>query len=86
MTVLQVVALVAVAAGGTATVLVRDPVRQALVSGVFGLALAFLFFSVQAPDVALSQIVVATVAVPLMVLLALAKIREDEDEDQDEET
>jgi energy-converting hydrogenase B subunit D len=81
MTVLQVVALVAVAAGGTATVLVRDPVRQALVSGISGLALAFLFFVVQAPDVALSQIVVATVAVPLMVLLALAKLREDEDEE-----
>ena len=81
MTVLQVVALVAVAVGGTATVLVRDPVRQALVSGIFGLALAFLFFVVQAPDVALSQIVVATVAIPLMVLLALAKLREDGDDE-----
>ena len=82
MTVLQIVALVAVAAGGTATVLVRDPVRQALVSGISGLALAFLFFVVQAPDVALSQIVVATAAVPLMVLLALAKLARDEDRRQ----
>ena len=82
MTVLQIVALVAVTAGGTATVLVRDPVRQALVSGVFGLTLAFLFFVVGAPDVALSQIVVATVAVPLMVLLTLAKLKEDEDEER----
>jgi energy-converting hydrogenase B subunit D len=77
--VLHVVALLAVAAGGTAVVLVRDPVRQALVAGVFGFALAFLFFAFQAPDVALSQIVVATVAVPLMVLLALTKIHRDED-------
>jgi uncharacterized MnhB-related membrane protein len=83
MTVLQIVALVAVAAGGTTTVLVRDPARQALVSGAFGLALAVLFFTFQAPDVALSEIVVATVAVPLMVLLALAKIHDDEEE-QDE--
>ncbi len=80
MNVLQIVALAGVAAGGTATVLVRDVVRQALTSGVFGLQLAFLFFSFQAPDVALSQIVVATVAVPLMVLLALAKLQRDEDE------
>ncbi len=79
MTVLQVVALVAVAAGGTATVLVRDPVRQALVAGVFGFALAVLFFVFQAPDVALSEIAVASTAVPLMVLLALAKLRRDED-------
>jgi uncharacterized MnhB-related membrane protein len=80
-TVLQIVALVGVAAGGAATVLVRDVVRQALVSGVFGLQLAFLFFSFQAPDVAMSQIVIATVAVPLMVLLALTKIRREEDEE-----
>jgi energy-converting hydrogenase B subunit D len=78
-TVLQIVALAGVAAGGTATVLVRDPVRQALVSGGFGLQLAILFFVFEAPDVALSQIVVASVAVPLMVLLALAKLARDED-------
>jgi len=80
LTVLQVVALLGVAAGGTATVLVRDPVRQALVSGGFGLQLAILFFVFEAPDVALSEIVVATVAVPLMVLLALAKLARDEDQ------
>jgi energy-converting hydrogenase B subunit D len=82
-TVLQAVALGAVALGGTATVLVRDVVRQALVAGIFGLQLAFLFFALQAPDVALSQLVVATVAVPLMVLLTLAKLRRDEDQDED---
>ena len=80
MTVLQIVALAAVAVGGTATVLVRDPVRQALVAGVFGAALAVLFFAFQAPDVALSEIVVASIAVPVMVLLALTKIRDEERE------
>ena len=82
MTVLQIVALAAVAVGGTGTVLVRDPLRQALVSGIFGLALSFLFFAFQAPDVALSEIVVASIAVPVMVLLALTKIRDEEDERQ----
>ena len=80
MTVLQIVALVAVAVGGTGTVLVRDPVRQALVAGVFGGALALLFFTFEAPDVALSQIAVASIAVPVMVLLALTKIRDAERE------
>jgi energy-converting hydrogenase B subunit D len=79
-TVLQIVALAAVAVGGTGTVLVREPVRQALVAGVFGLALAFLFFAFEAPDVALSQIVVASIAVPVMVLLALTKIHDRERE------
>jgi energy-converting hydrogenase B subunit D len=78
MSALQTVCLLAVAAAGTATVLTRDPLRQTVSSGMFGLTLAILFLAFGAPDVALSQIVVAGVAVPVMVLLALAKIRTDE--------
>jgi energy-converting hydrogenase B subunit D len=74
-TALQSVCLLAVAVAGTATVLTRDPLRQAVSSGTLGLTLAVLFLAFGAPDVALSQIVVAGVAVPVMVLLALAKIR-----------
>ncbi|HEY2279070.1 MAG TPA: DUF4040 domain-containing protein [Streptosporangiaceae bacterium] len=71
------VALVWVAASGTAVVLTRDPLRQAFVAGFFGLALAFFYLSVQAGDVALSQIVVGAIALPLIVLLAMAKVRKD---------
>jgi uncharacterized MnhB-related membrane protein len=77
MTALQAVLLVAVAVAGTAVVAVRDPVRQAVVAGAFGLSLATLFFAFSAPDVALSMIVVSSVAVPLMVLLALGRIHAD---------
>jgi energy-converting hydrogenase B subunit D len=73
------VALVWVAASGTAVVLTRDPLRQAFVAGFFGLALAFFYLSVQAGDVALSQIVVGAIALPLIVLLAMAKVRKDRD-------
>ena len=76
MSVLEAIALVAVAGGGTAVVLTRDPMRQVIVTGFFGLLLAVLFFIFQAPDVALSQIVVGGVALPVMVLLTLAKLRE----------
>jgi energy-converting hydrogenase B subunit D len=79
-TVLQVAGLLAVAVGGTATVLVRDPLRQLIVAGMFGVALAVLFLIFGAPDVALSQIGVATVVVPVLGLLALAKMSEREDE------
>jgi energy-converting hydrogenase B subunit D len=75
MTVLQAIALIGVGLGGTALVLTRDPERQILVSSIFGLALALLFFCFQAPDVALSQIVVGGVALPAMIALALAKVR-----------
>lgn len=79
MTGVQAAALVVVALGGLAVVLTRDPPRQALVSSVFGLALALLFFSFQAPDVALSQIVVGAVALPAMIILALRKIARREE-------
>ena len=75
MTALQAVALTLVALGGTAVVLTRDPLKQAMVAGVFGILLAILFFLFQAPDVALSQITVGSVALPLMIVLALSRIR-----------
>jgi energy-converting hydrogenase B subunit D len=75
MNVLLGTALVLVAAAGTVVVVLRDPLRQALAVSMFGILLGILFFAVQAPDVALSEIVVGAVALPLMILLALAKIR-----------
>lgn len=83
MNALQFVAIVMVCVAGTMIVLVRDPLRQLIVAGISGLLLAILFFSYQAPDVALSQIVVSTVAVPIMVLLALVHIRRDAGEDDE---
>ncbi len=80
MIVLQTVVLFAVAIGGTAVVFAREPLRQAMVVGVYGFILALLFLVFQAPDVALSEIVICTVAIPIMILLALAKIREHEEE------
>jgi len=80
---LQAELLVLLAAGGLAVVLMRDPLRQALMVGIYGLLLALLFFVLQAPDVALSQIVVCTVAVPVMILLTLAKVRTHERDDRD---
>jgi uncharacterized MnhB-related membrane protein len=83
--VLQVFALAAIALGAPAVVLSRDPLRQAIVVGIYGLALALLYFVLDAPDVALSQIVVSAVGLPVMILLAVAKIREHERERESEE-
>jgi energy-converting hydrogenase B subunit D len=74
----QLAALILVAITGTAVVLTPEALRQTLVLGMFGLALTILFFSFQAPDVALSEIVVSTVGLPLIILLALRRIREQE--------
>jgi uncharacterized MnhB-related membrane protein len=65
--------LLLVAVGATATVLSREPAAQAVTLSAYGLVLAALFLAVQAPDVALSQLAVGTVVVPLMVVLTVAK-------------
>lgn len=66
-----------VAAAGTLVVLTRKPENQPIGISFFGLLLAVMFLIFQAPDVALSQIVVGAVGLPLMILLALAKLRRD---------
>jgi uncharacterized MnhB-related membrane protein len=82
---LQLAALILVAVTATVVVLTPDALRQALVLGIFGLALTLLFFTFQAPDVALSEIVVSTVGLPLIILLALRKIAEQERSREHEE-
>jgi uncharacterized MnhB-related membrane protein len=78
--VFQAIAVVSMGIVGTVVVLTRNPLRQALVLGVYGMTMVVAFFALQAPDVALSAIVITTVGLPPMVLLALRKVREYRDE------
>ena len=78
MTAVQIAALVLVTVGGTAVVLTPEALRQTLVLAFYGFALSLLFFSFQAPDVALSEIVVSSVGLPVIILAALRKIREQQ--------
>jgi energy-converting hydrogenase B subunit D len=75
---LQIVVLVLVAAGALIVVRTKDRVRLVIVLSVYGILLAVLFFAFQAPDVALSEITVGAVALPLILLLAIAKVRKPE--------
>jgi energy-converting hydrogenase B subunit D len=77
--ILEAVVLLLVALGGLTVVLVHDPLRQALVVGIFGMTLAVLFVVLQAPDVALSLGAVGSVALPLMIVMSLAKTRSREE-------
>ena len=72
---LQTLVLIFVAAAGAGVVLTRDARNQAIGLSFYGLVLGLMFLVFQAPDVALSQIAIGAVALPLMILLALAKIR-----------
>jgi uncharacterized MnhB-related membrane protein len=69
--------LLLAAGAGTGVVLSRDPRRQIFAIAANGLVLSVLFFALEAPDVALSELAVGTAATPLMFLVILAAMRMD---------
>ena len=72
---LQAAIMALVAAGALAIALTRDLVRLAMVSSVYALCLVVLFLVFQAPDVALSELVVGSVAFPLVIMIAIVMQR-----------
>jgi energy-converting hydrogenase B subunit D len=85
MTALLAIALTLVAITAPVVVMTDDPLRQSMVLGIYGLFLTAAFFVLQAPDVALSMLVVSSVLLPALVLFALARIRHLDDEDEEAE-
>lgn len=80
MTALILTAVTLVGATGTVVALTGAPDRQAIPLSVFGLALTVLFVTLQAPDVALSQLAVGGVVMPLMVMLTIRAVRRQTDD------
>jgi uncharacterized MnhB-related membrane protein len=67
--------LLLVAISGFAVVRTRDVTSQVIALSFYGVLMALVFFFFQAPDVALSQITVGAVALPLMVMLAISRMK-----------
>ncbi len=67
--------LLLIAVSGFAVVRTRDVTSQIIALGFYGVVTALMFFYFQAPDVALSQITVGAVALPLMVMLAISRMK-----------
>jgi uncharacterized MnhB-related membrane protein len=67
--------LILVALTGWGVVRTRDVTNQVIALGFYGVLMALVFFFFQAPDVALSQITVGAVALPLMVMLAISRMK-----------
>jgi uncharacterized MnhB-related membrane protein len=74
-TAVQITALALVALGAVFVVLTRDLVKLVIANSLYGLVLVVLFLVFGAPDVALSELVVGTVAMPLAIVVALVKER-----------
>jgi energy-converting hydrogenase B subunit D len=77
MTALLTMLFLLLAATGAGVVLSRNPIRQVMAMAGHGLGLTLLFLALQAPDVAFSELVVGTAAVPLLFLVVLASMRND---------
>jgi len=74
-TILIVALLLMLATVATLVVFTRDPFCQTIGMSFYGLCLTVFFFLLQAPDVALAQLGIGTVALPLVVLLTMSKLR-----------
>lgn len=67
--------LMLIAITGFVIVRTHDVTSQVFALTFYGLLFALLFFVFQAPDVALSQITVGALALPLMLMLAISRVR-----------
>jgi uncharacterized MnhB-related membrane protein len=72
--VVQGIALVMTGVVATVVVLAREPKRQVFSYVLYGLVLTLLFAVLQAPDVALSELAVGSVAIPFALLATLVRI------------
>ena len=71
---MQAVALVLTAIVATVVVVTREPKRQIFCYMLYGFVLTLLFVALQAPDVALSELAVGSVAIPFAILATLVRI------------
>ncbi len=67
--------LILLAIAGFMVVRTQNVIEQVIALGFYGLITGLMFFFFQAPDVALSQITVGAVALPLMIMLALSRMK-----------
>jgi uncharacterized MnhB-related membrane protein len=70
----EVVVFSLLALAGTAVALTRNPKRQIFIAGVYGLLRGTVFYMVHSPDVALSELAVGSIDLPVLVLLTLARL------------
>lgn len=75
---LQSVAIALVALFAVLVVATKDIVRLTMMASVYALTLVVLFLLFQAPDVALSELVVGAVAFPLVIVVAIVMQRGNE--------
>lgn len=79
MMILGIGLLALIAVSAFAIVHTDDVTNQVIALSFYGLLFALMFFIFQAPDVALSQVTVGAIALPLMVMLAITRMKHREE-------
>ncbi len=66
--------------GAIIALIQRDLLKAAILTGIPGAAIAFLYQFLLAPDVALTQAIVGSAIIPVFIALAVKKTRRMEEE------
>lgn len=77
---IEYILMIVAALGAVIALTQRDLLKAAILTGVTGAAIAFLFQFLLAPDVALTQAIVGTAIVPVFFALAVKKTRRMEED------
>lgn len=77
MSAILAILLVLAAVCGAGVVVAPTPRRQVMAMAANGIVLTTLFMVLEAPDVAFSELVIGTAALPLLFLVVLASVRTD---------
>ena len=76
---IEYVIMVIIVLGAIITLMQKDLLKAAVVSGITGLCVAFLYEILLAPDVALTQAIVGAAIVPAFIALAVKKTKRTDD-------
>ncbi|MBI5679743.1 MAG: DUF4040 domain-containing protein [Methanobacterium sp.] len=77
---IEYILMIVTVLGAVIALMQRDLLKAAILTGVSGVAIAFLYQFLLAPDVALTQAIVGTAIIPVFIALAVKKTRRMEEE------
>lgn len=77
---IEYILMITTVLGAVIALMQRDLLKAAILTGIPGISIAFLFQFLLAPDVALTQAIVGSAIVPVFFALTVLKTRRTEEE------
>lgn len=79
---IEYILMIIIVLGAIIALIQRDLLKAAILTGISGVSLAFLFQYLLAPDVALTQAIVGSAIVPVFIAITVLKTRKTEEESE----